>query len=78
MMRNVPLVVLASLLELATLVSTAPTATGSLSAVTMNVAGLPAIFNGNGEGDKKNNSIEIGKKFSQYKYDLINVQEVSC
>ena len=64
-------------MKLAVMVSAAPTATGSLTAVTMNVAGLPAVLNGNGEGDKKQNSIEIGKKFAQYNYELINVQEVS-
>lgn len=76
-MRNAFILALAALLKLATMVSSAPTSTGSLTAVTMNVAGLPAILNGNGEGDKKENSIAIGKKFAEYNYELINVQEVS-
>lgn len=74
-MRNVPFLLLASLLKLVSLASTAQAVTGSLTAVTMNVAGLPASLNGNGEGDKKANSIAIGQKFDQYGYDLINVQE---
>lgn len=74
-MRNTFLPLLASLLKLASLVSTAPTSLGSLTAVTMNVAGLPAFINGNGAADKKANSIMIGNKFAQYDYDLINVQE---
>ncbi|SJX63628.1 uncharacterized protein SRS1_14380 [Sporisorium reilianum f. sp. reilianum] len=74
-MRSTSLLALASLLKLASLVSTAPTSTGSLTAVTMNVAGLPAILNGNGEGDKQANSVAIGKKFVEYNYDVINVQE---
>lgn len=77
-MRNISLLALASILKLTSLVSAAPTsAAGSLTAVTMNVAGLPAILNGNGEGDKKANSVEIGKKLAEYNYDVINVQEVS-
>ncbi|TKY85311.1 hypothetical protein EX895_005473 [Sporisorium graminicola] len=74
-MRNSSLMLLASVLKLALLVSGAPTSTASLTAVTMNVAGLPAILNGNGEGDKKANSVEIGQKLSEYNYDLINLQE---
>ena len=76
-MLGVPFLALASLLKLAYVVSAAPAATGSLTAVTMNVAGLPAFLNSNGDNDKKANSIAIGKKFAQYNYDLINVQEVS-
>lgn len=63
------------LVSIARSISAAPTSTGSLTALTMNVAGLPAVINGNGEGDKQTNSITIGKKFAQYDYDLINVQE---
>ncbi|SPO26589.1 related to endonuclease/exonuclease/phosphatase family protein [Ustilago trichophora] len=74
-MLGVPFLALASLLKLAYVVSAAPAATGSLTAVTMNVAGLPAFLNSNGDNDKKANSIAIGKKFAQYNYDLINVQE---
>ncbi|SOV07300.1 related to endonuclease/exonuclease/phosphatase family protein [Ustilago sp. UG-2017a] len=74
-MRTRPFALLASILKLVAVVSSASTSTGSLKAVTMNVAGLPAIFNNNGDGDKKENSITIGKKFAQYNFDLINVQE---
>lgn len=70
------LLLLASLLKLATMALAAPTVSGSLTAVTMNVAGLPSILNSNGDSDKKANSIAIGKKFAQYNYNLINVQEV--
>lgn len=69
------LLLLASLLKLATISLAAPTASVSLTAVTMNVAGLPSILNSNGDSDKKANSVAIGKKFAQYNYNLINVQE---
>lgn len=43
----------------------------------MNVAGLPAILNGNDvPGDKATNAATIGSKFAQYGYDVIHVQEV--
>lgn len=42
----------------------------------MNVAGLPAILNGNDvPGDKATNAATIGSKFAQYGYDVIHVQE---
>ncbi|KAH9853830.1 mannose-binding lectin [Lenzites betulinus] len=42
----------------------------------MNVAGLPAILNSNGEaGDKTTNTMIIGQDMSKYNYDLIHVQE---
>ncbi|KAK4099864.1 hypothetical protein N658DRAFT_452148 [Parathielavia hyrcaniae] len=42
----------------------------------MNVAGLPAILQGNGvPGDKATNARLIGSKFAQYGYDAIHVQE---
>lgn len=50
---------------------------GSLDVLTMNVAGLPPIFNGNEvPGDKATNSRMIGSYFAEYGYDIINVQEV--
>lgn len=76
-MRRVSFAGLVAILKLAAVVSAAPTSTGSLTAVTMNVAGLPAFINNNGDGSKKENSIAIGKKFAQYNFELINVQEVS-
>lgn len=76
-MRRVALLALVAILKLVMIATAAPTDAGSLTAVTMNVAGLPAVLNGNGDGDKKENSIVIGKKFAQYNFDLINVQEVS-
>ncbi|SNX84837.1 related to endonuclease/exonuclease/phosphatase family protein [Melanopsichium pennsylvanicum] len=74
-MQKLPFLVLATLLKLATIVSATHIATGSFTAVTLNVAGLPEDLNGNGEGDKKANSITIGQKFAQYDFDIINVQE---
>lgn len=51
-------------------------ANGSFNILSMNVAGLPAIFNGNDvPGDKATNAKTIGSRFAQYGYDIINVQE---
>ncbi|CUA77094.1 putative protein Mb0912 [Mycobacterium bovis AF2122/97] [Rhizoctonia solani] len=51
-------------------------ASGNFNVVSMNVAGLPAILNPNGEsGDKTTNTMYIGQKMSQYNYGIINVQE---
>lgn len=51
-------------------------ASGSFNVLSMNVAGLPEILNGNGEsGDKTDNTKQIGQYFAQYKYDVIHVQE---
>jgi hypothetical protein len=50
---------------------------GSVSLLTMNVAGLPDILQGNDvPGDKATNARQIGTYFAQYNYDIINVQEV--
>ncbi|EAW08558.1 endonuclease/exonuclease/phosphatase family protein [Aspergillus clavatus NRRL 1] len=49
---------------------------GEFNVLTLNVAGLPPIFNGNDvPGDKTENSRLIGKKFAEYGYDVIHVQE---
>ncbi|KAF7597387.1 hypothetical protein BBP40_006329 [Aspergillus hancockii] len=49
---------------------------GQFDVLSFNVAGLPAIFNGNEvPGDKTTNSEAIGSRFSEYDYDVINVQE---
>ncbi|KEP49190.1 endonuclease/exonuclease/phosphatase family protein [Rhizoctonia solani 123E] len=49
---------------------------GNFNVLSMNVAGLPAILNPNGEsGDKTTNTMYIGQKMSQYNYGIINVQE---
>ncbi|KAI0884909.1 mannose-binding lectin [Annulohypoxylon maeteangense] len=49
---------------------------GEFSILSMNVAGLPEILNGNEvPGDKTSNSQQMGTKFSQYNYDIIHVQE---
>ncbi|KAI1873724.1 uncharacterized protein JN550_002993 [Neoarthrinium moseri] len=49
---------------------------GDFNALAMNVAGLPAIFNGNEvPGDKATNARTIGSKFAEYGYDIIHVQE---
>ncbi|KAI1078562.1 mannose-binding lectin [Whalleya microplaca] len=50
--------------------------TGEFSVLTMNVAGLPEILNGNEiPGDKATNSKLIGSKFAEYAYNIIHVQE---
>lgn len=50
---------------------------GDFNVLTMNVAGLPAILNGNEvPGDKTTNTRTIGAKFAEYGYDIIHVQEV--
>ncbi|KXJ88715.1 endonuclease/exonuclease/phosphatase [Microdochium bolleyi] len=49
---------------------------GDLSVLTMNVAGLPQILQGNDvPGDKTTNSRLIGSLFAKYGYDIINMQE---
>jgi hypothetical protein len=51
---------------------------GRFSVLSMNVAGLPAILNGNDvPGDKATNAASIGSKFAEYGHDVIHVQEVS-
>ena len=55
--------------------SAAPTA-GDFDVVTINVAGLPALFNGNDvPGDKATNSRAIGTLLGRYGYDIVNMQE---
>ncbi|KAI0010105.1 mannose-binding lectin [Xylariaceae sp. FL0662B] len=49
---------------------------GEFNVLTMNVAGLPEILNGNEvPGDKTTNSQTIGSKFAEYGYDIIHAQE---
>jgi hypothetical protein len=49
---------------------------GSFNVLTFNVAGLPAILNGNDvPGDKTANTARIGQLFTQHDMDLIHVQE---
>lgn len=47
----------------------------TITVLTMNVAGLPSAVNGNGEGDKKQNSLDIGTAFANGKFDVIHAQE---
>lgn len=55
----------------------AAAASGTFDILSMNVAGLPPIFNGNDvPGDKATNARQIGTYFSEYNYGVINVQEV--
>ncbi|KAF2137039.1 uncharacterized protein K452DRAFT_279216 [Aplosporella prunicola CBS 121167] len=66
--------------HLALLASAAPFAlaatSGSFNALSFNVAGLPQFLQGNDEsGDKTSNTAEVGKRFAQYGYDIIHVQE---
>ncbi|CAN8104090.1 unnamed protein product [Discula destructiva] len=54
----------------------AAAASGSLCALSFNVAGLPAFLQDNGEtGDKTTNTELIGTYFSEYDFDVIHVQE---
>lgn len=49
---------------------------GDLSVLTFNVAGLPGIIqDNNGTGDKTTNTKLMGTYFTQYDFDVINVQE---
>lgn len=49
---------------------------GEFNILALNVAGLPPILNGNDvPGDKSDNSRQIGRKFAEYGYDVIHVQE---
>ncbi|KAK8086824.1 endonuclease/exonuclease/phosphatase [Apiospora phragmitis] len=60
----------------AAIVGSALAASGDFNVLTMNVAGLPEILQGNDvPGDKTVNSNTMGSKFSEYNYDMIHVQE---
>ena len=49
---------------------------GDFNVLAFNVAGLPALFNGNEvPGDKATNAGTIGSLFTEYDYDVIHVQE---
>jgi hypothetical protein len=49
---------------------------GTFNTLTFNVAGLPALLNGNDvPGDKTTNTARIGQLFSKYDISLIHVQE---
>ncbi|KAL9109316.1 MAG: hypothetical protein Q9227_006071 [Pyrenula ochraceoflavens] len=48
---------------------------GTFNVLSMNVAGLPAILNGNGDGDKTTATQQIGEDFNENHYDVIHVQE---
>ncbi|KAJ7151009.1 mannose-binding lectin [Mycena filopes] len=53
-----------------------PAAAGTFNILSMNVAGLPEILNGNGEsGDKTTNTAIIGQDMAKFAYDVIHVQE---
>lgn len=65
-----------SALLLSGAVHAASATSGSLSVLSFNVAGLPAILQDNDEsGDKTTNTELIGTYFSEYDFDLIHVQE---
>lgn len=73
MMRST-LIIGASLLACAH----ATTTSGKFTALSFNVAGLPSILQTNDvNGTKTENAEEIGTYFSEYGYDIINMQEVS-
>jgi hypothetical protein len=49
---------------------------GKFTTSTFNVAGLPAIFNGNDiPGDKNTNTARIGQLLTQYNISLVHMQE---
>lgn len=49
---------------------------GDITVLSINVAGLPAILNGNDvPGDKATNAGTIGTKLTEYNYDIIHLQE---
>ncbi|KAF2848853.1 endonuclease/exonuclease/phosphatase family protein-like protein [Plenodomus tracheiphilus IPT5] len=51
-------------------------ASGTFNTLTFNVAGLPAVLNGNDvPGDKTTNTARIGQLFARYNISLIHVQE---
>ncbi|KAF7289961.1 Jacalin-type lectin domain-containing protein [Mycena indigotica] len=55
-----------------------PAPSGQFNVLSMNVAGLPAILNGNGEGNdatKQNNTRLIGTNMAKLNYSVIHVQE---
>lgn len=65
-----------SALLLSRAVHAASATSGSLSVLSFNVAGLPAILQNNDEsGDKTTNTELIGTYLSEYDFDLIHVQE---
>lgn len=56
--------------------SVAAATSGDFNILSFNVAGLPAILNGNEvPGDKATNAGTIGTYFAEYDYDVIHVQE---
>jgi hypothetical protein len=67
-----------SLLTIVPLLALAAAQTsGTFNLMTYNVAGLPAILNGNDEsGDKTTNSGTIGTKMAQGHFDVVHMQEV--
>ncbi|KAJ7166495.1 Endonuclease/exonuclease/phosphatase [Mycena crocata] len=59
-----------------TAVRAASASAGTFDVLSMNVAGLPEILNGNGEsGDKTTNTAIIGQDLAKFAYDVIHVQE---
>jgi len=66
-----------SLVALSALISPVVAQTsGTFTALSFNVAGLPAILNSNGiPGSKSTNHFRVGQLFAQYSFDLIQVQE---
>ncbi|KAJ6590465.1 Endonuclease/exonuclease/phosphatase [Mycena vulgaris] len=57
-------------------VHAASAAAGTFDVLSMNVAGLPEILNGNGEaGDKTTNTAIIGQDLAKFAFDVIHVQE---
>jgi hypothetical protein len=57
--------------------ASAATTNGKFTALSFNVAGLPSILQSNDvNGTKSENAKLLGTYFSEYGYDIINMQEV--
>lgn len=56
--------------------TSAAVTSGDFNILSINVAGLPEILNGNGvPGDKTTNSRSIGSYLARYDYDIVHMQE---
>ena len=69
---NSSFVAASALLSLASAAATG----GDFDILSINVAGLPPVLNGNGvPGDKTVNSRIIGSRLALYDYDIVHMQE---
>lgn len=63
-----PLVASAILSLFGSLAAAESASSADFSVLSFNVAGLLAILNGNGDGDKETYATEIGERFAEYEY----------